>query len=134
MLLGTVAHAQESTLPKNVEQAFTKKYPNAEKIDSYEDNGLWVVVFQEPDAENTSEAFFTPTAEWEKTQTYMDESALPETLKNHLTKKYKDFYYSEVKLTETATETYLEVTIDTDTETFYVKADKAGNVLEEKQL
>lgn len=134
MLLGTVAHAQESTLPKNVEQNFVKKYPKLEIIDSYEDNNLWVVVFQETDGENTGEAFFTKAGEWQKTYHYQDESSLPESLKKQLTTKYKEFYYSEVKTTESAGETFLEITIDTDNDSFYIKADKTGKILAEKKL
>lgn len=134
MLLGTVTHAQESTLPKNVEQNFVKKYPKLEIIDSYEENNLWIVIFQEEDGENTGEAFFTKAGEWQKTFHFQDEATLPEGLKKQLTAKYNDFYYNEVKTTETKTESFFEITIDTDSETFYIKADTTGKILLEKKL
>ncbi len=92
---GTVSFAQVRKIPSEVTEAFKQKYPTASNVEWRDKLSNFSAVFE---ADNIQyEARFNSKGEWQLTENEIDESDLPEAVKDGYDKsKYADWEIGKV--------------------------------------
>ncbi len=78
------ADAQVINVPKKAKEHFFKKYPDAKNADWNNNVANYVVKFQLDGA--TSRAYYYLDGNWDYTETYLEESQVPEPVKDSFSK------------------------------------------------
>jgi Putative beta-lactamase-inhibitor-like, PepSY-like len=80
----TSAEAQVINVPKKSKEHFFKKYPDAKNADWNNNVANYIVKFQLNGA--TSRAYYNLDGTWDYTETYLEESQVPEQVKDSFSK------------------------------------------------
>jgi hypothetical protein len=98
-LIGNSAIAQLRKIPAEVTTAFTEKYPNATAVEWRDKLTGFTASFTQDSI--TYIASFGSKGDWESTEHYIDQEALPDSVKEGFSKsKYTDWNISQVTLIE----------------------------------
>ena len=114
-------------LPIAVNEAFARKFPNADnpKWDK-ENDDEWEAEFK-LDGEEYS-ANFTNDGQWLETEHEVELSEVPQNIMAVLTDKYPDFKLKEIEISESAEGTFYEFEIKTNGSALEVAIDKTGKI------
>lgn len=105
MLVGVALHLvllhTAFAVPKEVEEAFKKQYPNATDVEwEVDSNGYWEAGFVDDDTDYRAD--FTTDAIWVETETSIEFEDLPDAVKVAIKEQYKDDEISEVEKVDSA--------------------------------
>lgn len=126
------AQAQNSA-PEVVQNNFKKMFAEAKKVKySKETDGSWEIDFVQSKVK--SSATFSSTGEWLETENEIKKSALPKEILVMLAKEYKGWKIEDCeKVREPNKEPFFELEVEKGKESFELKIDASGKVLEKKK-
>lgn len=129
----TSSFAQVRKIPATVTEAFKDKYPQASNVEWRDKLSAFVVVFEE---NNTKyEARFNSKGEWQNTEEEIEESALPENVKEGLQKsKYAEWTIDAVHKIELPRDVvqYRVQAVKTDLQKKNLLFNQSGRLLKDK--
>ena len=124
----TFVFAQDVNVPKAVQSAFTKKFPNAEKPVWKKVKENYMVQFKD---ETKHQAFFAADGKWLKTSVVIFEDELLEATSDYIMETYEEFELKQAqKITTNKGKTSYMVILLTDEEKVKLKFDESGEYQE----
>lgn len=97
----TACGQQEKNVPETVKAAFTKKFPEAQKVKwGKENDGEWEAEFKLDNREYS--ANFNLAGDWLETEYEINESEIPETITTTLKTEFPGYKLAESEISETA--------------------------------
>ncbi|GET28944.1 PepSY-like domain-containing protein [Prolixibacter sp. SD074] len=126
------AHAQKAVLPNAVADAFSQKFPNAQKVRwNQEEANEWEAEFYLNGVETS--ASFSPVGNWMETETEISKNSLPAPVKNTLTQQFAGYKTGEVAIIDLPTFSGYEIELKKKDQAIEVQLTKDG-VLKNKRI
>lgn len=129
--------SKEKSVPENVKNSFTKKFPNVKKMEwefDKEDN-LWEVEFKMNKEEY--EASFNEKGEWLETEKEIRFKDLPNEVKSTLELDFKNYEIEEVEYLENSKGQFYEVEVEIEENNiekeYEIIFSKKGELIDKKE-
>ncbi len=131
VLSGWIAGAQEVYPPAEVSNSFASKYPKAEDVYWYEDVIPYEVSFFNNDA--THNGLFDEKGTWLETRTFYSIEDLNPKIVSACEQKFPDAELSTAEFIETQTESFFEITMETNAISYLIKIKADGKITDVKK-
>jgi uncharacterized lipoprotein NlpE involved in copper resistance len=126
-------HAQQSVLPNSVADAFSQKFPNAQKVRwNQEEANEWEAEFYLNGTETS--ASFNPAGSWLETETGISKRSLPAAVKNTLTHQFAGYKTGEVAIIDSPTFSGYEIELKKGEQAVEVQINKEGTLKHKRIL
>jgi len=126
-VISFTACAQKQSVPDNVKNAFTQKFPNAQKVKWDKENETeWEAEFKLNGEEYS--ANFTSDGIWKETEHEIEASAIPANVKQTLDDEFAGYKIEEAEISETAEGTVYEFALEKDEQEMEVAISPDGAV------
>lgn len=126
------AHAQKAVLPNAVADAFSQKFPNAQKVHwNQEEADEWEAEFYLNGTETS--ASFNPAGSWLETETEISRRSLPAAVKNTLDSQFAGYKTGEVAIIDSPAFSGYEIELRKKEQAVEVQVTKEG-VLKHKRI
>lgn len=127
-ILSLTMNACAQNAPKEVTDAFSKKYASAKDVKwEMEDDGIWEVEFHINSGEFSAE--YTSSGEWIQTENEIKVAALPENIKKLIKADFSGFEIEEAEQVETPHYKGYEVELEKGDHKIEVVYDEAGKIM-----
>lgn len=132
LVSGYATYAQKTSAPKNVQDAFNKKFPTAKEVKwDKENESEWEAEFTMDGHEYS--ANFTTDGKWKETEHSVSSSDIPFNVKKTLTSEFSGYDIEESEISETKDGLIYEFTIEKEEHNLEIGIDKGGNVTKKKE-
>jgi hypothetical protein len=126
-------HAQKSVLPNAVADAFSQKFPNAQKVRwNQEEANEWEAEFYLSGVETS--ASFNPNGKWLETETEINKRSLPAAVKNTLEHQFAGCKTGEVSIIDSPTFSGYEIELKKKDQALEVQLTKDGTLKNKRIL
>lgn len=131
MVLSQACTQTNKTAPEKVKSAFSKKFPNAQKVKWDKENETeWEAEFKMNG--NEYSANFTSVGNWMETEYEIEKSEIPEAVQKTLDKEFAGYDIEEVEISETADKKVYELELEKDEVDFEVAISLDGKVVKKE--
>jgi hypothetical protein len=133
MGFGPMGCAQNTVAPKLVSEAFTQKFPSAQKLKwDKESDTEWEAEFKLNGVEYS--ANFLEDGTWKETEHEIKLKEVPENIRGSLKANFADYKVEEVEVSETEEGTLYEFELEKGIEEWEVALDLNGTVVKKESI